>query len=180
MVFYNPENDVSCVCHGDDFTLVGEEGDLRELAEKMATWFEIKVRALMGPDPEDDKEVVILGRTVRWKDWGIEFEADQKHRKILAEFFELEADSAAAAHNGDREHKEYEEEEDIIMSKLEAKEFRGMVARLNYLLQDSPDIQYPAKELSKEMANPKISGWRRLKKTVRYLLGREAVVWRYA
>jgi hypothetical protein len=55
-----------------------------------------------------------------------------------------------------------------------------MVARLNYLSRDSPDIQYPAKELSKEMANPKIGGWRRLKKTVRYLLGREAVVWRYA
>ena len=100
--------------------------------------------------------------------------------KILAEFFEFEAYSATAAHNGEREKKEYEEEEDIIMSKVEAKEFRGMVARLNYMSQDSPDIQYPAKELSKEMANPKISGWRRLKKTVRYLLGREAVVWRYA
>ena len=46
-----------------------------------------KGSAVMGPDVEDDKETVILGRTVRWKDWGIEFEADEKHRKILAELF---------------------------------------------------------------------------------------------
>ena len=86
MVFYNSEKDVTCVCRGDDFTLVGEEEDLKDLADNMAMWFEIKIRAVMGPDKDDDKEAVILGTTVRWKDWGIEFEADPKHRRILAEF----------------------------------------------------------------------------------------------
>ena len=38
-------------CHGDDFTIVGEEEELHWISEKMKTWFEIKVRALMGPDP---------------------------------------------------------------------------------------------------------------------------------
>ena len=31
----------------------------------MKGWFEIKVRATLGPDKGDDKEVVILGRKVR-------------------------------------------------------------------------------------------------------------------
>ena len=43
------EKDVTCVCHGDEFTLVGEEEDLKDLAEKMALWLEIKIRAVMGP-----------------------------------------------------------------------------------------------------------------------------------
>ena len=41
----------------------------------MKSWFEIKVRRVLGPDLNDDKEVVIVGRTVRWKSWGIEWEA---------------------------------------------------------------------------------------------------------
>ena len=65
------------------------------------------------------------------------------------------------------------------MDKTEAKMFRGMVARLNYVAQDSPDLQYPAKEMSREMAKPKRGAWKRLKKVVRYLNGRKAVVWRY-
>ena len=50
---------------------------------------------------------------------------------------------------------------------------------MNYLAQDSPDLQYPSKELSREMARPRRGAWRRLKKVVRYMLGRRAVVWRY-
>ena len=65
VVFYNGERDVSCVCHGDDFTLVGEEAELRWLAKLMGTWFEIKVRGVLGPDAGDDKEIVIFGRMVR-------------------------------------------------------------------------------------------------------------------
>lgn len=76
-------------------------------------------------------------------------------------FFDFERDSAAA-HNGDRERKGYEEA-DVDMNKAEAKDCKGLVARLNYLSQDSPDLQYPAKELLKEMAKPKITGWRQLK-----------------
>ena len=32
----------------------------------MKSWFEIKVRAMLGPEEKDDKEVVLLGRVVRW------------------------------------------------------------------------------------------------------------------
>ena len=49
----------------------------------MRGWFEVKVRATLGPDDGDDKEVTILGRTVCWKPWGIEYEADQRHAEII-------------------------------------------------------------------------------------------------
>ena len=84
---YHPDRDLSCVVHGDDFTLCGLEEDLDWITKLIAGWFEIKVRGTLGPAPEDDKEIVILGRTVRWCDWGIEWEADKKHRNLLMERF---------------------------------------------------------------------------------------------
>ena len=47
---------------------------------------------------------------------------------------------------------------------------------MNYLAQDSLDLQYPAKEVSREMARPKRGAWRRLKKVVKYVAGRKGVV----
>ena len=48
----------------------------------MKSWFEIKVRALLGPEEGDDKSIVLLGRQARWTTEGIEYEADPKHRKL--------------------------------------------------------------------------------------------------
>ena len=55
----------------------------------------------------------------------------------------------------------------------------GVAARMNYLAQDSQDLQYPAKEVSREMARPKRGARRRLNKVVKYVAGRKAVVWKY-
>ena len=178
VVFRHPERDVSVMCHGDDFMATGDGGDLRWLASLMATWFEIKVRAVMGPEEGDDKEVVILGRCVRWRDWGIEFEADPRHRRIVMEHFGLGEDSASGRVNGDRERREEAEDEEE-MDRAEATVFRGLAARLNYLSQDAPDVQFAAKETAREMAKPTRGAWRRLKKLARYLVSRVSVVWTY-
>ena len=87
MVFYNAEKDISCVVHGDDFTFEGGGPELLWITEKMTSWFEIKVRGLLGPEEGDDKHVVILGRHVRWTAEGIQYEADPKHRKLIMEHF---------------------------------------------------------------------------------------------
>ena len=97
----------------------------------------------------------------------------------MLDHFGFTEESGAAAFNGSREVKEETTEEEGEMEKSKATEFRGMVARLNYLAKDSPDLQYPSKEVSREMARPKVGAWRKLKKVVRYLLGRKAVVWQY-
>ena len=64
-VLCHKERDVSMAVHGDDFTLTGLEEDSFWIRDLMKSWFEIKVRAVLGPDSKDDKEVVILGRRVR-------------------------------------------------------------------------------------------------------------------
>ena len=72
VAFYHADMDVSIVVHGDDFTLCGLKEDLLTVQGWMASWFDIQVRGMLGPDRDDDKEVTILGRTVRWTDEGIE------------------------------------------------------------------------------------------------------------
>eukprot|EP00973_Karenia_brevis_P030341 4183132-Karenia_brevis.AAC.1 len=80
----------------------------------MKEWFEIKVRAVLGPDPTDDNEVTILGRTVRWMEEGIEYEADPKHRKIILEYFGFNDKTKPLMVNGDREDKVEEWEEELL------------------------------------------------------------------
>ena len=70
-----------------------------------------------------------------------------------------------------------QEEQTVHPQKHEATEFRGAVARLNFLSQDSPGLMYLAKEISQEMASPIRGGWKSLKNTSRFRQGREIVVW---
>ena len=50
--------------------------------------------------------------------------------------------------NGDTAEHQDEEWEEVKLEKGEATEFRGAAARLNFLSQDSPELMYPAKEIS--------------------------------
>ena len=163
----------------DDFTFCGEGDDLDWITVKMKEWFEIKVRAVLGPEEKDDKEVVILGRTVRWRSWGIEWEADEKHRNLLMERFGYDEKTKPLNCNGESADHQDEEWEEEKLGKEESTEFRGAAARLNFLSQDSPELMYPAKEISTEMANPVKGGWKRLKKVSRFLKARESVVWEF-
>ena len=62
--------------------------------------------------------------------------------------------------------------------KSEAKVFRGLAARQNFLNLDCPGLQFSSESCSREMATPKIGPWRKLKKVARYLV-RKRVIWRY-
>ena len=64
---------------------------------------------------------------------------------------------------------EWEKEE---LEREEAKGFRGLAARFNFLSQDCPDLQFPTKQCSREMAKPKRGSWKTTKKMARYILGR--------
>ena len=44
---------------------------------------------------------------------------------------------------------------------------------------DRPDLQYAAKEACREMAHPKVSSLRKLKRMAKYLLGRPRLVWHF-
>ena len=63
----------------------------------------------------------------------------------------------------------YEFDEDL--NAAEARLYRGVAARLNYMSPDRPDIGHAVKEAARSMSAPKASDLRRLRKIGKYLLG---------
>lgn len=130
MVFYHAGRDLSLAVHGDDFTFCGLEEDLRWIRALMETWFEIKVRGVLGPGKGAKKEVTILGRKVVWGEEGITYEADPKHRELVMEGFGFCEKSKESKYNGLKEDREVEDEDEELVS-TEATEYRGVAARAN-------------------------------------------------
>ena len=56
------------------------------------------------------------------------------------------------------------------MTKDKASRFWGLVARVNYLSLDRPDLQFAAKTASQHMAQPKVCDWAKIKRIARYLV----------
>ena len=82
-VFYHAERDLRIVVHGDDITSAGDDEQLKWLQQELETEYALKLRALLGPDPTDDKEVRILNRVVTWSESGLTYEADSRHAEII-------------------------------------------------------------------------------------------------
>ena len=134
---------------------------------------------MLGPDDGDDKVATLLNRTVRWTDKGIEFEADGKHRERVLEFFGLDdGKTHGLVFNGEKDDKMLKDDDEVLPDD-EAKTYRGLAARLNYLSLDCPHLQFQIKECSTAMSKPTRGSWRLLKKVARYLVGRTQVLWRY-
>eukprot|EP00973_Karenia_brevis_P005991 815404-Karenia_brevis.AAC.1 len=132
VVFYHKERDISLVVHGDGFTFCGLEEDLMWVRGLMESWFEIKVRAVLGPELKDDKEVSILGRMVRWREGGLSMRLAPNTERSFWSIFGFNSSTKPCMMNGDREDK-VEEWEEEFLGKADAKEFRGLAARLNFM-----------------------------------------------
>ncbi len=50
-VFCNPETEVRCVVHGDDFMFLGYSDELKKIADTMREWYELKVRGVLDGEP---------------------------------------------------------------------------------------------------------------------------------
>ena len=62
VLFYHPERDIYVAVHGGDFTFAGLEEDLNWIRDLIMSWYDIKERAIMGPEAGDDKDASTLGR----------------------------------------------------------------------------------------------------------------------
>ena len=69
-----------------------------------------------------------------------------------------------------------EEVDEIPLGSADARLFRGVAARLNYMGPDRPDMQYAIKEAARCMASPRECDWALLKNIGKYLLHRPRVV----
>ena len=137
--------------HGDDFTACGSDEDLAWLSARFKEKFEVKVQ-ILGPGPEHAQEVKILNRIVRWTKSGIDYEPDQRHAEMVIRDLGLEQAKAVTT-PGTKEDQALasvpevgvsvaiaEEDASPLLNAAEAKLFRSVAARCNYLAQDRVDI----------------------------------------
>ena len=199
--FYREADDVSCVVHGDDFTFEGPPECLLEVAEALKKVWLVKVRAMLGPEANDDKEVSILNRVVRWCEDCLLYEADPRHVEKLLKEAGLEdckslntpgakdpSDTTAwfDKQPGVVAGPEYEERGSVTLApspfldKAGMREYRSAVARCNYLAADRYEIAFATKELCKAMANPTEADVRAVRRLCRFLKGLPRVVQRIA
>jgi hypothetical protein len=181
VIYFHEARDIACEVHGDDFTFSAETEELEWIIEKMKVWFEVKVRGILGGGDRDEKEMVILGRVLRWESWGITYEADPKQSEKIFKTFNITDESKKLTTNGTRSEdgRKEEGEDDEKLDAGLSTEFRGVAARMNYYAVDAPNIQFSTKEVCRRMATPTVGAWSMAKRLGRYILGTHKVTWEY-
>jgi hypothetical protein len=134
----------------------------------MERWYEIKIRAVMGPGPQDDKKVTILNRTIWWEVDKITYEGDDKNVKRVIEEMGLQGDSKGVDVPVGKESEDGEES--VALGTSEAARFRRIAATINYIALDRPDLQFTASVLGRSMSKPTEKSWMALKRAARYLV----------
>ena len=163
--------------HGDDFTFAGTDAELLKCTAMMQKEYEVKVRAKLGPDKDDDKCVTILNRCIEWTKEGIQYEADPRHVEIILN--ELDLNQCKPLSSPGVKGAQLSEEDNPFLNATQATKFRQVIARCNFLCQDRCDIQYATKEAARGMAVPRKADWDRLVRIGKFLKGKPRYVIMY-
>ena len=114
-----------------------------------------------------------------WGSKGVEYEADPRHAEIAIRELGL-ADARHVTTPGIKEEGRTKEVHKNPLKAAYAGAYRSLVARLNYLAADRPDISFAVKELARTMSAPTEGSWEQLKRMGRYLLLKPRMVTMFA
>jgi hypothetical protein len=179
VAFINEERDLMCVVHGDDFVVVGIDEELDFVRKVLQDAYEIKDRGRLGSGESDLKEVDMLGRRLKWHIWGLTWEEDPRHKQMLMDHFGMNGTTKSLSKNGYKEDQAEGGLQSRVLADEEAKVYRMLAARLNFMAQDNPAIQFAAKEVCRRMARPAEEDFKAIKRLVRYLIGIKEIKWEY-
>ena len=80
-VYVNSQTSVRIVTHVDDFLCVGPRSALDEFYGELSKVLDLT--CILGPSPGDGKVGQFLGRTIKWNDWGITWQGDDRLLKDM-------------------------------------------------------------------------------------------------
>ena len=66
---------------------------MEDMSMAMSEWYQVKLRGVMGPEPQDTKCMRSLDRTAKCEPRELTYEADDKHVKTIVEETGLDWDS---------------------------------------------------------------------------------------
>lgn len=102
------------------------------------------------------------------------YEADPRHIEIIVDQLKL-GDAKEVSTPGTRDEGRTTIDNEGKLFEKDTTRYRALVARLNYLIPDRPDIADAVKELARSMSSPTNGDWLRLKRLWRYMKGRPGV-----
>ena len=130
---------------------------------------------MLGPSEGDEQQVRVLNRVLTWTSRGVEYEADPRHAELVTKDLGLEGAKGVAT-PGTKEEGTTKEEHAEKLDPAKTSSYRAIVARLNYLAADRPDIAFSVKEAARSMSAPTKGCWEKLKRIGRYLISRPRAV----
>ena len=176
-VFVHTQRDIRLLVHGDDDFSSAHAGELDWLEEQLKKLYEIQSQRA-GTTKKDDNELKILNRIVRRTASGYELEADPRHAELV--LLQMKMEKAKPLSTPGVDGKEEDDQEgELPLDPDRSKQYRSLVARLNYLSADRPDMQYSVKELCRDMSSPSEGSWRRIERTCHYLVGKPRLIWKF-
>ena len=126
---------------------------------------------MLSAGPKDASEIIMLNRRVQWTEAGIRTSPDPRHVKDIIEELGLEgakpADTPMIVSQSSKK-----DSDSRVLSMRDATLYRRLVAKLNYLAMDRPDIRYAASTMGSQASSPKDADMVRLKRVGRFLIGR--------
>ena len=141
--YYYKKRRISLVVHVDDIAATGSKKELTLLSEELRKKYDLDFK-ILGLDHGECKQGTYLGRTITWTTHGLHYGADRKHVKLLLRDFGMEKCSPVNT-PGPTEAEVKGKRGEVALNEKDGRAFRGMVARINYLSPDRPDLAFASK-----------------------------------
>ena len=170
-------DDVLVAIHGDDIVAAGEQKDLERLLARLRERFELKHKFL-GRGCGKHQTIELLNGKVTLENTCITIEADARHVNLIIQEAGVKEGNGRQTPIDQQIIDEINRGEPMTLS--EARRYRGLAARLNYLALDRPDLKIAAMHASRVMSAPYTGAWKAIKAVGRYLRDRPRLVWKYA
>ena len=124
--------------HGDGFVVEGQQSDLDWVRDVLAAKYLLKVRGTLGPEPCDQKRIVILGRVVDWRADELWWEADPRHVEKILEACGMSSGNSAVVPGGKLQE---EDGDDQQLAGEDLAKYRSVTATANFIAQDRPECE---------------------------------------
>ena len=91
------------LCTATSVVFVGVDRHLDFVLRVKKDNYELKDRGRLGSGDHDKKEIDMLGRKIRWHEWGLTWEGYERHRKMVVDFFGMDENSKKLIKNGHKD-----------------------------------------------------------------------------
>ena len=166
--FHNELRSVAGTVHGDDIFVAGPRQDIAKMRATLKKRWETRDQ-MFGSKLDDQKELRVLKRTVRWCKDGLVFAANLRHvREVVDELGLSKSKPVSSPASGDGVAR-CQDDESRPLDEEEKRLYQRIIAELNYPAHDRLDLKYAASCLASAASSPRIGDMRAATRVGRYL-----------